>query len=273
MILKEDAKKFPIYHALIVLCLAVGLCGIPLSFITEKIVDNALWARYIEEIFKRLIISIVAIIFIFKYGFFDTIKNKLTFFSFIAIIPAILVAINNFPIIGVASGNIVVSKDKTDISLFILYSLSIGLFEEIVFRGILFPLCLIKLKGRKNYIFWAIVLSSALFSASHLLNLLAGSSPLAVLLQIGYSFLIGSMCAICLVKTGNLFVPVIIHFIYDIGGLLVGDNGIATGNQWDTITIIITAILSIIVIIYMIFMTLSYKDEDIKRVYGNAFLE
>ena len=79
------------------------------------------------------------------------------------------------------------------------------------------------------------------------------------------------MCAICLVKTGNLFVPVIIHFIYDIGGLVLGEYGIATGTQWDTLTIIITVILSIIVIIYMIFMVFRFKKEDINRLFGIDF--
>jgi len=62
------------------------------------------------------------------------------------------------------------------------------------------------------------------------------------------------MCAISLCLTNNLIVPILLHFIYDIGGLFTSEIGVAIGNQWDTVTVIITAVLGVIVLIYMLYV-------------------
>lgn len=262
--IKEDASKYPVYHALIILFLFVGLSGINLSFILKIFTSNEKTVFYLDGIIKRLVLSIIGVVLIYKYEFDSQLKSSVKIKNVLAVIPAFLVVINNLPIIGLINKNVVIDSTTLHTVLFLLYALSIGIFEEVIFRGILFPLCVIKLNDKKNKIFWAVVLSSAMFSLTHLLNLLGGAGIVQTIMQIGYSFLIGAMSAIVLVKTGNIYSSVILHFVFDIGGLFVGKNGIAYGNQWDILTIIITAVLGLTVFIYMLYVVLHLKNEDLK---------
>lgn len=139
--------------------------------------------------------------------------------------------------------------------------------EELCFRGVILPLCVIIFKNKKHNAILVIFTSSAIFGATHLLNLLGGASFGGVILQVGYSFLIGAMCGIVLLFSKSIFYPILLHFIFDIGGLLTSANlSVAFGNQWDTLTIILTAVIGSIVAIVFILKTVFCDDEKIKRI-------
>ena len=263
--LRRDAEKSPVSHLVIVTLLAIGLVSLPVNKLFDLFIKDTLTATLSGGIVVRLALSVVAIVFISKYGY------KKQFFSvsgigLLAVIPALIVAINNFPIIGYFTDKITVTANTTNIALYIIYCLSVGLFEELVFRGIVFPLSL-KITGKKKLgVFWAVALSSAVFGGAHLINIIGGANIGATFLQVGYSFLIGAMCAISVCVSKNLIVAVVLHFIYDIGGLMLNDSvGIAYGLQWDTVTVIITAVLGVIVLVYMTVLTLKL---DYKTTYS-----
>ena len=87
-------------------------------------------------------------------------------------------------------------------------------------------------------------------------------------MQVGYSFLIGGMCALAMTITRNLFFPAILHAIFDVGGLMTDSRiGIATGNQWDKVTIIITAVLGVAVLIYMVVLCFKQNYKEIEEIY------
>ena len=98
------------------------------------------------------------------------------------------------------------------------------------------------------------ILSSAIFGASHLVNLLAGFSP-AVFLQVGYSFLIGAVCGFALIVSGNIYLPILFHAVFDIGGFMLSE-GLAVGTLWTVQNIIWTAVFSILmgIVIVLIFI-------------------
>ena len=175
------------------------------------------------------------------------------------------VVINNFPIIGVLSGNAYVTSPNWYIFIFALEALSIGLFEEFAFRGVLFPYILENRRSSGKSIFWATVISSALFGGVHLFNLFAGGSPGAVVLQVGYSFLIGGMCAIVLLYTRCIWICVALHAIYDFCGYLIPTLGV--GIIWDTATVIITAILGVFAFIFMLIWLLRITPERAEELY------
>lgn len=185
--------------------------------------------------------------------------------SMLVCLPALLVAVNNFPILGVLSGNIRVVRGDL-ILLYVLNCLLIGGFEEFAFRGTLFLLLLENRRRTKKQIFRATLLSSAVFGLFHLSNLLEGAGFGATALQVGYSFLIGGMCAIVLLKTGNLILPILLHAIYDLGGTLLS-SGVAAGEMWDTPTVILTALLGCATLAWMLFVLWSVKPEDADRLF------
>ncbi len=178
-------------------------------------------------------------------------------------LPALVVAVNNFPILGMVGGTVWIERGDL-IWVYVLDCLMIGLFEELAFRGVLLPFLLEKRRKSKSQILWTVVLSSGVFGLIHLINLLEGAGVGATLLQVGYSFLIGGMCAIVLMKTGNLVYCILLHTVYDIGGRWMT---VAGGELWDTPTVILTVILALIVIAWMLAVFFRIDEEDAGRFY------
>ncbi len=184
--------------------------------------------------------------------------------SWKVLLPCALVVVNNLPIIALLTKT--ASVTRTDlIWLYALDALFIGLFEELAFRGTLFLAILEKRRDSKKKIFFTTVVSSAIFGLVHLANLLEGAGVGATVMQVGYSFLIGGMCSIVLLKTGNLLFCVLLHAVYNFCGNLLPYLG--TGSWWDTPTIVITTVLAVAVTAWMLFMLFRVRPEDTDRFY------
>lgn len=249
-----DAKKSPITHIIIVTLLGLGIVCLPIELLFGLFIKDKVINYLVSNVIIRLIVAIFVIILAKKYGFIKPYSIKPNLKSIIFLIPAFIVAINNFPFIALSNGNMLITTNAIKLILFALYCMAISLFEEALFRGIVFPLCLYLTKKFKHSLFWAIVISSAVFSLSHIINLFYGMNFLSCLLQLGYTFLIGAMFAISLCVSKSIFVPILLHFIYDLGGLIISAK-IGIGNQWDTATIVITAIIGVLTAVYMVWLT------------------
>lgn len=274
--LRKDALKYPVFHLLIVVCLGMGLASLPVSRIFESFIADKAVVIMASTITTRVILSALALFFIFRYGFYKSLSPKLTIIGHIAVIPALLVAINNFPVYGVLKGTILLTPpSESYYVIYAFYCLSIGLFEEITFRGLVFPLCVYIFRKSKYDVFWATFTSSAVFGLVHLLNLFGGASVGETILQVGYSFLVGAMCALSVALTKSIYSAILIHAVYDVGGLLCskdlnmvsGVNGGAV-NQWDSVTVTVTAVLGVITAIYMIIVCFKLKKGPLLSLYG-----
>ena len=175
-------------------------------------------------------------------------------------LPSLAVAVNNAPIIGLATGNAYISDPVGGVLIILAYCLAIGTFEEFAFRGLFFMMILEDRRKSTKQIFWTTAISSAVFGLVHLVNLAVGAGPGATLLQVGYSFLIGGMCAIVLLKTGSIWYCVLLHTVYDIGGTILYVGG---GVRWDAVTVTITAVLGVAVAVFMAVALMRIKPEDI----------
>lgn len=180
------------------------------------------------------------------------------------VLPCLLVVVNNMPLIALWTGEATVTRPAL-VPLFLLDCLLIGAFEEIAFRGTLFLTILKNRRASTKEIFWVAALTSAVFGLSHLANLFEGAGIGATLLQVGYSFLIGGMCSIVLIKTGNLLICILLHAIFDVGGGFLSVLG--TGNQWNAPTVWITAILAVAVSAWMVYTLLRVHPREVDRFY------
>ena len=140
-----------------------------------------------------------------------------------------------------------------------------GFFEEIVFRGCV--LTLVMKNRRKNTLdlFVSILISSAIFGVFHLVNIFAGASPAAVILQVGYSTLIGAMCAVVMMKTGCIWYCVLLHSVYNFCGGVIPRCG--SGVIWDTPTVVLTAVVSVIVAVYVLYVFLRIRPDELDKIY------
>ncbi|HBN12323.1 MAG TPA: hypothetical protein DD415_01760 [Clostridiales bacterium] len=164
-------------------------------------------------------------------------------------LPCIFVVLANFPYSALISGAAQITRADL-VWLFVLKCFAVGIMEETLFRGLVQPTVadFFKEKPYKNLL--TVAITSAVFGLFHLLNLFAGANVGATLLQVGYSFLIGAMLSAVLLKTDNIWLCVILHALFNVGGNLVAETG--SGRFQDTCFWILTAIAGVICLVYIL---------------------
>ena len=188
----------------------------------------------------------------------------------LVILPCLAVVINNLPILALLRGE--AWMERWDLfGLFVADCVFIGVFEELAFRGTLFLAILEKHRGSTREIFMTALISSAVFGFVHLANLLEGAGVVATLMQIGYSFLIGGMCSIVLLKSRNILPCILLHAIFDFCGSMIPTLG--AGEIWNPPTVIFTAVLAVAVSAWMIYVLCGVKPEDTDCFYMNKETE
>lgn len=181
-------------------------------------------------------------------------------------LPCFAVVINNLPIIAICTGSAYLTSPAWYMIWFTFECIFIGIFEETAFRGALFLILLEKRRSSTKQIFWTTVAASAIFGGIHLLNLLAGGGVGPTLLQVGYSFLIGGMCAVVLLRTRNIWICAALHAIYDFCGFLMPTLG--AGDWWDTPTVVITVILSVLTAVYIVVALLKTTPKQVEAIFS-----
>lgn len=174
---------------------------------------------------------------------------------------AFLVALNNFPMIATIDNRASLTEPIYRVVLFFVESLSVGFFEEIIFRGIILTYLLNLLFHKKNGLLLAIIVSSIIFGIVHFFNLLAGASLTDTLLQVGYSTLVGMMWAVIYLRTKNLWIVMILHATFNFFGQVMFYLGSVVG-RYDVYTILITVVLAVITAYfsYKVYLDLDKKS-------------
>lgn len=103
--------------------------------------------------------------------------------------------------------------------LLLLMCIGVGLFEETMFRGLVFHGLLARMGGTKKGMLWAVILSSIIFGAMHIdpFNM-SWSDPMQVLqalLKIVQTGIFGFVTAVAVLRTGNIWPVVLIHCLND----------------------------------------------------------
>ena len=216
----------------------------------------------------RVIGAAIALLIMLYSSLGNVLKIRLSGFAraILFTLPCWLIAINNFPFIAIITGEAQLSAPAEKIAIYALQCLCVGLFEELAFRGCIFLFALDGHRKSTFDLFLAIVISSAIFGAVHFVNVFAGASIGSVILQIGYSFLIGGMCSVVLMKTGCIWHCVLIHAVYNFCGGVVPTLG--TGEIWNTPTIILTVIVSLAVAAYVVVSLLRIDTESLGYIFN-----
>lgn len=224
--------------------------------------ENAKDATIVTNFMMRFLGGIVLFIILSGFGHSSLFKFKKIGKSLLIIIPALLISINNFPIIAFFDGRATLTEPVYRVYLFLIECISIGFFEEIIFRGIILMFLLKKMEHAKNGVLISIVLSSAIFGFIHIFNLLSGASFSDTALQIGYSFLVGMLWAVMFLRTGNLWITMLLHATFNFFGQVMFYLGVVNG-RYDIYTIVITIASAVIVALYSIRL---YKQLEEKLI-------
>ena len=230
----------------------IGIVAFGILWFTEPAFSNDEgWNILIRSTVYHALGSIIFFALTFYLGFHLWYKPPIAFL--LVFLPSLAVVINNFPFLALANGEAWIERSEM-LPLFIIDCLLIGVFEELAFRGTLFVTILEKRRTTRRQIFWTTVISSAIFGLVHLANLFDGAGLGPTLLQVGYSFLIGGMCAIVFLKSQNLLFSILLHGIFDVGGRLIDTVG--EGRIWNLPTVVITAVLGVLVTVWMLWQLL-----------------
>ena len=91
-----------------------------------------------------------------------------------------------------------------------------GLFEEVLYRGLVLKILLRKTGYSKRGIIRACVISSVLFGFLHIVNILAGAPVSETLTQMISAAAAGFFYAVIFVRTGKLWIPVLFHGLLNV---------------------------------------------------------
>ena len=223
-------KKWNIILTVLLFVLG-ALCFIFFEARPVTLLKDALANKLLCGFLSRIGLSFLFVFLLYQFGGKKyMLFNKSFLKSMVWALPCFMVAFINFPYSAIITGGATI--DRTDlIGLYILFVLGIAILEELIFRGVLMLLVEDLFKNNKHKYLLTALICSLVFSLFHLTNLLVGAGVADTLLQCIYTFLIGGMLSITLIKTKNIWLCVLIHAIFDFGGLLIIQIG--SGNPWD----------------------------------------
>lgn len=247
--LRNSGFKEPLQMIGIMLLFIIGVATFPTQWIIELFYkgEQELVFRLADGV-QRILFSAMMLYFVGNFGF-RIIPRKTQVIDLLVVLPALIIAVNNFPFVSYFKGDCAITADAGEMVMFAVWCIGVGLFEEVSFRGVILPLTLIFLKDKKRPVFFTVAVSSAIFSLSHLINLFSGNIG-GTIMQVGYTFLIGAMCGIVTVKTGNVFISAIVHITYNFCGMLIEHCG--KGVMWTSEQIICTAVVGVLIAVVMI---------------------
>jgi len=252
-------KNQHIYQKIITVCLLALM--IVLSFVDLPFISHTDDQVVVRDVMIRFIGGAMVLYWMIILGYKSMFKFDHVGRSLLIMIPAIIISINNFPIIAYLDNRAVLTEPIYRVFLFILTCLSVGFFEEIIFRGVVLTLLLKVFSNHKMNLLYSIIISSLVFAFSHLFNLFEGASYGDTFLQIGYSFLVGMLWAVMFLKTKNIWLTILLHTSYNFFGQVMFTLG-DVNNRYDPYTIGITIFLSVCVAVYTygIYKKISLED-------------
>lgn len=126
-------------------------------------------------------------------------------------------------------------------ALYVISMLSVGVIEELVFRGFLFTALL------RDGVRRAVIISSLTFGIGHIVNLLNGAALLPTLLQLVYACAVGFMFTVLFYKGGSLWPCMITH------GILNALSAFAVDGT-DAVDMLTAAALTVISVLYALWI-------------------
>lgn len=243
----------------ILLFILGALCFIFFDVRPIKVLEDSLANRLLCGFLSRLGLALLFGWLLYQTGG----KNLMTFDrrfpkALLWSSPCFMVALVNFPYSALIQNTAYIARSDL-MGLYILYVIGISLLEELIFRGTLLLVISDLFRGKKHKPLLVTIVGSLIFSLFHLTNLITGASIQSVLLQCLYTFLIGAMLTVTMLKTKNIWLCILIHALFDFGGLLILEIGI--GNPWDTLFWILTIVSGVLCAGHIIF-TLIKLEKD-----------
>ena len=242
--LKTFTLKRPLLFSILLMVFALIVFNMP----TEKLFlpfYDLQYSTFLKELINKVLVSIIIILVLARLGFIKSIG--LTTLAtrgkdwFIAWPSAIILLIGLLPLIV---GSLTVDLSKPNVVIiFILMNFFIGLSEELLVRGVILSVLLTKWGNTKEGIYYSVIVSSVIFGAAHLGNIIGNTGFLvATLSQVVYSTLIGVFFAACVLRSQAIWPAIIIHaaidFVSQLQQIAVGGGVEVAGQVTASMTLL-----------------------------------
>ncbi|MDE6411915.1 MAG: CPBP family intramembrane metalloprotease [Clostridia bacterium] len=242
-------SELSVQSALALLLLLICAAAIVFFYSAPPVIGDSVLYSLVYAVIPRFFICVFLLVLILEVYPDLLAWKRISWKNLLWCVLPLLVTIVNFPFSALILGTARMTRAEL-IWLFIIKCLLIGISEELLFRGIIFSSLSDYFKKKGRSCFLPVLFSSVIFGLFHFINLFDGAGILAVLQQVGYSFLIGAMLAIVLLKTKNIWLCIFLHALFDFGGFFVSDLG--TGNPQDLTFWILTIVVGILCTVQMI---------------------
>lgn len=254
---EQKQKNKNIFEIAIILIMCVTMLlfdAINVSFIKD-VRRNSCLVGTMQQLCGS--IAVILLMKRLKMHVFSKVENLLF------LLPCLIIAIDNFPFYSYFSGNMqFIPFEIWDVLLFLCYCICIGVFEECVFRGILFSVLAEHFGNNRKGFLKTYVVSSLVFGLAHLFNLFAGAGIGPTLLQVGYTILTGGLFCFAFIKTKNILCAAGVHAVYNFCGLLLSEQGIGTGIVFDLGTTLTMLIVSVLVGGFILYKVWKYPENE-----------
>lgn len=137
-----------------------------------------------------------------------------------------------------------------------VYYIGVGIMEELYLRGLLQNIIEKLFCERKNAALYAILIASTLFGLGHIVGAL-GQPIVTIIAKVIWATALGLYWGAVYVKTRNLWVSIILHFIINLGAAI--PFCFSTSNQYPTLALITCLISYILLGIYGVYIVI-YKQ-------------
>lgn len=255
--MKKFINRFPILFSVTVFAISMPLIWGALYPLLYKL--PFYWASAIKYILTLLAVVVICFCVYRKIPF--TLQGKglfkgLFIFGLVGLICAVMAFVFSYNTPDM-------TPSVSTVIGFIFYNLVIAVSEEFLFRGVIFTQMLDSWKNKKGFIWTAIIVSSVIFGLRHFLNLVI--TPYVIITTVGqvlFTFMAGFyLCAIYL-RTRNIWVCIIIHFLEDFftGFWAMVSTSAAVAQTVDG-TIASMFLLVAVHLVYIVFGVLMLKSK------------
>jgi membrane protease YdiL (CAAX protease family) len=215
--LKTFAIARPLVFSLLVILLGSLLTEVPLQELFSPSI-GAQPAYYLTVILEQGIVGGLFFVLLARFGWLNTagFTSPRQWRALWLGWPLLF-----FALINIEEGVVIDVAKPVLIALHLLTALSTGWVEEVLFRGVVVTAFLQKWGQSRPGICLAVLVSSVLFGAVHLLNFIQGRKPLLnTATQIMFAIFFGVMFSACLLRNRSIWPVILLHAAVDWAGTL-----------------------------------------------------
>lgn len=223
----------------------------PFEAMLQEIFERPLLSKLVAGSTVRLLLSLALTYIIIKRGFLKF--NGLSPFSFSNPL-FVLFTVGIIIVLAYSSYDYYFETSTEMLLLFSFDQALIGIFEELLFRGIILPLLILHFAEKQRPVLKAVFLSSLMFGFIHIVGLIRNPENFwGVINTIIFATGIGFFLAVLFLRTRNILVPVFLHFLIDFtNGAAVLKEEIITPDIPSSGTILLTLAVLIAMCFFLI---------------------